>query len=245
MSRDNSTKESMLTHGQKKLMDQMTRLLGDQLGQGVDSYGGTVVPDTNATLQSAFDQGGAFGSAERDSALSSLMTPQLTADRYLQGFEENIYRPSQYLHEQGQQRQLAHQYGASGPSGTLQKILADSNSVFNAQMAMQRGDFYKAGLDSEGRERGLALSAAGQSLSEQQASLAAKYQSGEGQRQIEGQKLAEGYANWQMEQPWANPWISQYYASTVGTPAVTQVGRTSTLDMVLGGIGGLTSGPMG
>ena len=53
------------------------------------------------------------------------------------------------------------------------------------------------------------------------------------QRAIEGQQLQEGYAKWEMSQPWANPWLQQFYAPTVGTPTIANVTRKSTLDTII------------
>lgn len=244
MSDDNVSAEPTLNKDQRRLMSQMSRILGRNMDQGVDPYGGQITPDTPESMLRA------FGLAEgwEDSDLSqgshaALMDalnagPSVTAEDYLQGFEENVYQPGLLKWDKFERGQLANTYGSSGGGGVLQSILADSRALFEANMGGHRNTAYMEGLGAQEQSTQAARDLRMRGVSGAQDFRADQYgalmQAGDAQRQIQGQHLMEAYDKWNMSQPYNNPWLQQYYGPTALTPTIANVTRNSVADRAVG-----------
>jgi len=261
MSTDQVSSQSVTSPQQEHVMNRLMTILGKELGggwggsgvpTGVDPYPGSVVPDVTTGLQNAFGFGANFGAGPegqaRNEAIMQAMQadPSMTADRYMEGWQENVYNPSLANYNRGERRQLEHAYGSEGGGGVLQAIMADSRSMFEGNMATQRQGMYTAGLQAEERStesaRATSLAGAQSSLQDELSRIDASMRTGGMEYAVQGQQLAEGYEKWFASQPWNNPWITQF-TGMAAAPTLQNVGVQSEFDRWGGMISGILSPP--
>lgn len=248
------TTESTLTASQRAFLDQLTGMLGGELGQGVEAYGGTVVPGMNPTLEAALTAQGGLGGPGEDRALAAAMDPTIATDvspeRYVAGFDEQYGGALEDYWNKYSKRQLQHEYGSGGGGGGLEEMLMSSYaSEVAVPTAEGRWGAWQRGLEAEqaGTESALsrAMGASGVSSDIGLARAGAGVAAGETRRGIEAEGLAEQYEKWLQVQGYNNPWISQYLGPALGTGAIQNIGGQSQYAQFAGMLGGvLGAAPM-
>jgi hypothetical protein len=215
--------EPVLTSGQLGLLDNLTFLLSEQLGQGVDPYHGTVVPGATSAQKGVYDwaAGGGIG-FDQTGALRAALDPRAATDqspeRYVGGFDESYGGALEDYWNKYTRRGLEHELGSSGMSGGMADALAGSYATNVAVPAAEaRWGAHMTGLGAEQDAAETALARALGASGAVDASMAGRLAAGESERAISGEALGEDYEKWLSSQSYMNPWTSQYLGSALGT----------------------------
>ncbi len=216
-------RKSVLTGPQRELLNQLSGLLGIELGQAADVYEGQIVPgetDLQSQIFGGLSASFTGDNQERDAAIQNFITtggvdPALRAEVYAtqRGIAKNEFDDFA--------RQVEERYNAQGAgrSGGLQRSLSRGAQRFSTDLAgIQAGLEYQ---DATRRNQGIMQGIQG--LGQARAADAQLAQQAGGlQRSIQGQQLSEDYNKWQAAQPYSNPWL-QYLPQVFGTQAFTPV----------------------
>jgi hypothetical protein len=231
-----------LTPGQSALLEQLTGLLGEQLGQGVEAYPGELSPEASELQQLGFQQAAQDPAqlGEFQSAISRLLGGgdraafEVDPEARRKVYEAQTAQAGRQFQTQTIP-QLMEFYNARGlgRSGGLERALAGAGG----ELAL-RGQELQANLEyqDEQARRGALESGANRQLQSRtagaqgflggqaadQTRLQALLGAGGVQRDIAGQGLQADYQKWMQAQPYGNPWL-QFLPQALGTAAFTPV----------------------
>ncbi len=234
-SSSSTVKVEMLTPDQKKLLRQLSTLLGGQLGKSAEVYQGQIAPDASA-LQNAF-----FGAQQGNVDSFDQYAGGQPAYEIDPAARERVYnaqRASAMDEYDDFTRIAAEKYNArgSGRSGSIQRSFARGAARLGNQLNETRAGLEyqdelsrRSALES-GANRGLGA------LQGQQGALGMLGQAGGLQRDIQGQQNTEAYNRWQAGQAYANPWM-QYLPQVFGTQAFTPGTQSNETGIIGSGIG--------
>ena len=202
--------ESILTGGQEDVLAQLMDLLGDQLGQGVEAYGGERVAGASELQQQAFDaMGDIFGGegiyGGANVALGDLLGEYdpTAAKEY---WQESVYEPSKMRFQDETLPSVLEPFISSGGmrSGAARRAMGKAGAQFESGMGATLADvLYKGREAHEGRRQ----QAVGQT--QQQAQMLANLGIDVGgmQRGIAGEQAEGDYQKWLGSQAYNNPWL--------------------------------------
>lgn len=236
---------STLTSGQSSLLNSLTTLLQNQLGTGVNSYGGTYTPGASETqqtqydyIQSLFDQSGENTPL---TTLNSILQPydKESATEY---WEQAVKAPAMATWDDLKAQTLEPFAGMDAlDSGASRRALADAAVDLNTNISGQLADVLYQGEQSH-------LNRQVEGMNYSTNLLSALNVPGATQREIASEQGQEEYNDWLTEQSYNNPWL-QYLSTGLNTNAFENVasgGDTQgSLGSVLAGLGGLFGGLFG
>ncbi|RJR43830.1 MAG: hypothetical protein C4567_05185 [Deltaproteobacteria bacterium] len=242
-----------LTPQQMTLLNQLTGMLSGQMGKGVSSYPGTYTPGATGNQQAIFDLVGQLlgGEGPLQSAglksLESLMGPwdDTGAKTY---WNEAVKGPALETWESETLPQIMEQFAAydAAGSGPAAAAVAESGKDLNANLASTLASVLFQDKNAwQNRE----LQATGMGLQYPQTLLNSVLGAAGQEWDIQAKQGQEGYQDWLMEQPWANPWL-QHLNLGLGTKAFQNVGipggpQGGSFGQIAGGLGGLMRGLSG
>lgn len=253
MGKDRAKAISVLRPGQGQLLDDLTTMLGIQLGKGVDfPLEEAFIPGESELQRSAFDRALAGpGEGARDTLAkiesgtpSALISPDninAILDKFLEGFDTRVAEPERLRHEDTV-RELRRRFGESGAGGSVGEAIGRETSRFSTELASQRSNTLLEGLRAAlGQSETAADRALGfQGLRQNDITLQAGL--GGEQRGITSQLLGEPLARSLFEAPFNNPWLTQFLGPSLSpsNAAVVLPDRTAeTVSAISGGIGAL------
>ncbi len=216
---------------QKNNLVNLNQILSDQMGQGVDAYGGQINPGTSPLQQQAFDlvtslvQGqGAYGQGQ--DALEGLLDDfDSTGTR--ETWEASVRDPMVQNWERDILPDIQEHFISqnAGSSGAANRAIAQSGADLAADLGASLSDNLYAGeQDHKNRQ----LQALPQALNFAQTPIDNALMAGEAQRDISGDQLMELFQKWSYEQPYNNPWLSDYLGMGLNTTAFQPIIQGST-----------------
>jgi len=221
---------SLLTPGQQGLLDQLTKLLGGQMGEGITPYEGQMVAGESGLQKDVFDLLGESGMGMLESALQPFDPESAT-----QYWEKSVKAPMMETWEEDIIPEIMEPFAGMGAlsSGGLNRALARSGKELTTGLGATLADIlFRAEESHKGRQFG--------AIPQIMSVLGA----GGTQRGIEQERLTEPFTKWQMSQPWASPWLSML-GPALGTRAYEPVvsgGSSGLLDALLPAAGTAAGG---
>jgi len=219
----------IMTGKQKGLLNQMSDLLGQNVGQGIDAYGGQITPGATANQMGAWqgasnlfnDPRGIDPSAAQRQLLSGDPAFQIDPAQRERFYNDALVAPARASFRDTMQG-IDQRYGAGfGESGSHRGAGYRAAEDFETGLMGKRAELlYADEMASRGAaEAGMGRMAQGVSMAPQlgqdyRANLGAMSQLGGEERSIAGQQLGEEYNKWQTEQDYNNPWLG-FFGSTM------------------------------
>lgn len=221
---------SVLSAEQNTLLNSLTEVLNQQVGQGVDfpledPFVAGPSPLQTTAFSGAQDLGNEFDPFFQQSlpdiaAGNAPLSIDQTVEKYLSGFKENVEDPSlQFFGKTIEQ--LAQRYGEFGSGGGLYRASSEAGADLSANLALQRGGLLTEGLrtgiglEESSRDRALqAFAAIGEG---ERRDVETQLQAGGEQRGIQSQVLGEDLARSFFEAPYSNPWLTQFLGPVLST----------------------------
>ena len=216
----NTTVESMLTGEQRILLHKIIGQIMPQVGEGIEAYGGQITPGISSLMQQGLDQlGGAF-SGESGGALSQMLSGE-SAYQVDPAAREKLYASQKAMGMRQFQSEimpmLEERYAAGGGrSGGLEHAMGQAGGDLSLGLnTMYAGLGYQ---DEQARRMGLESAAGrqGQGLGLWGNMAGGQIAGGELTRNIEGQQLGEQYNTWLAQQPYMNPYLTQWAPMAFG-----------------------------
>jgi hypothetical protein len=241
----------LLTGSQMGVLNNLTGILKGQIGQGVESYGGSTWAPASGLQTGAFDLVSQLLSGEGPmqgqmfAGLESLMQPW-SPEQATQWWEQAVKAPAMQAWETDIMPGVMEQFaavdaaGGGGARTALGRAGAELSTNLGATLA-------GALAQDKGMSNQQLLQAAG--LAGQYPMGLAQLAGGMGQmeRGIESERLYEPYQKWLTSQPYNNPWL-QYLSPALGTQAYGQYAEPGTSGFwpgMLFGTGALLKGITG
>ena len=205
-----------MTPGQLTLLDQLTDLLGGQLGEGVEAYPGQMAPGVSPLQESTFGLisdllggRGPYGGAMTRGAetVESLMRP-FDPGAAREYWEETYKAPMMETWGKEVIPGIMEKYAGMGAldSSGIGRALGESGRRLTTELGGTLADvLFRAEQAHEGRRLGAVPLATSLPESLTRMGLGA----GGMERGIEAELLQEPFMKWQTEQPWASPWLRQ------------------------------------
>lgn len=225
--------ESMdvLNPTQQRFLWKLAQQVMPQIGQGAEVYGGQIAPGVSALQQQGFDAlSGMFG-GDTGGALSAMLGGQ-SAYEVDPAARQRVYDAERALAMRQFQSEIApmieERYNAQGAgrSGGLEHALAQAGG----DLSLGLGSLYSnlSYQDEQARRMGLESAAGrqGQGLGLWGSMVGQQLGAGQMQRGIAGEQLGEGYNKWLAAQPYANPWLTSFAPTILGTQTQTPVSET-------------------
>jgi hypothetical protein len=219
--------ENILSPEQNQVLRALVAQVLPQIGQAGEVYQGQIAPGASPLQQQGFDMlGGMFG-GQSGNALANMLSGQ-SAYQVDPAARDKLYgaeKASQMSQLQDTFKMIEERANMSGAgrSGGLQHSLGQAA----AQTQLGLGQFYGGLSYKDEQERRMGLENAAQrqlgGLGAQQGMLQMLLGGGQTQRNIMGQQNAEGYNKWLAAQPYANPMVSAYLPTILGTQTQTPV----------------------
>lgn len=210
-----------LTKEQQELLKSVIGYIMPQVGQGIEGYSGQIVPGTSDLQQQGFDALSGMFSGESGNALSSLLSGQ-SAYEIDPAARTQVYDAEKALAMRQFQSEtmpmLEERYNAmgAGRSGGLEHAMSQAGSDLSlglgsmySQLGYQDEQARRMGLEAGAQRQGQGLSLWGGMTGQQLAG-------GQMQRGIEGQQLGEDYNSWLSQQPYMNPYLTQWAPMAFG-----------------------------
>ncbi len=219
---------------QKTNLVNLNQLINQNMGQGVESYGGDYTAGAAGNQQQAFDlvqqllQGGG-GMGQSQDFLSNLMQPYdpTAAGEY---FTQTVQNPTMQTWEQDVLPSIQEHYigQGAGRSGAANRAIAKSGADMMTGLNAARGDILYRDKQQYTQN---AMNAVTQNAAIQQLMTQLGLSAGGTERGIQGEQLMEGYNDWQTEQDYNNPWLTNFLGPALGgqaqTPVVQQPSQTA------------------
>lgn len=220
------TPVSTLTGGQRSLLDQLTSLLGGQLGQGTAPYPGTYTPGPSGTQTQLFDLvsqllgGQGPNQQQGQDFLSSLMQPYNPATATKE-WSQAVQAPMEQDWSQNIVPQILEQFAGAnaGGSGPAMKAVAESGKNLETNMG---GILAQTLLNFQNQSTNQGLAATGQALNYPMNLIKSLLPAANTQYGIEAAQGQEQYQDWSTSQPYNNPWL-QLLSPALNTKAVQNV----------------------
>ena len=242
----------LLNEGQQGNLNALTGVLQRNIGQGVDSYGGTYTPGATGTQGQTFDLvqqllsgGGTTGQGQ--DFLSGLMKPydQTAANEF---FTKGVQDPTMKSWEEDVLPQIQEHFIGqnAGRSGAANRAISGSAADLMQGLSGERARTLYGDKQQYTQN---AMGAIGQNAQIQQLLTSLGLSAGGAERGIQGEQLMEGYNDWQTEQDYNNPWL-QHMGLAMGTkafePIINQPFQTEgALGDMMSMAGGLATGISG
>ena len=211
---------------QKRNLINLNQLVDANMGQGVDSYGGDYTAGAAGNQQQAFNlvqqllQGGG-GMSQSQDFLQNLLQPYNATDAN-NYFTQNVQNPTMQTWEQdvlpGIQEHFIGQ--GAGRSGAANRAVAKSGADMMTGLNATRADVLYGDKQQYTQN---AMNAVTQNANVQQLMTQLWLSAGGTERGIEGEQLMEGYNDWQTEQDYNNPWLTNFLSTALGSQAQTPV----------------------
>lgn len=204
--------ESLLTGGQEDLLKQLTMLLGEELGTGVEAYGGERVVGPSELQQTGFDvmgdifKGeGIYGGAQN--TLADLLG-EYDPTEAKKFYRESVYDPAKARFQEETLPSVLEPFISSGSmrSGAAQRAMARAGTDFETGMGATLADILYKGQQSHEDRRQQAV---GQTQTQAQMLANLGMDVGGIQRDISGQQAESDYQKWLGSQAYNNPWLQQ------------------------------------
>jgi len=265
--------KSTLTEGQQKLLDQLTGILGGQVGQGVQSYPGNTVAGVSPLQQQGMGavSGGLTGFQnfmggynpnagqtylnQAQPALNTMLAdydPSAAKDYWNQTFVNPSMQNWQENILPGVKEQFASANAAD--SGMMNRAIAQSGRNLSTDLNAQLANILYSGSEAQKSRQQTGINQA-MDFAQMPGAFAQQYGQLQGlgsdlatqavntggiQQQYEQNKLNEALQKWQQSQPYNNPWLQNYLAPALGTPAFENVAMQQPMGLgssaLLGGI---------
>ena len=207
---------------QQRLLWKLAKQVMPEIGEGAEVYGGQIAPGASDLQQQGFDAlSGAF-SGESGNALSQMLSGQ-SAYEVDPAARQQVYDAEKALAMRQFQSEtmpmLEERYNAmgAGRSGGLEHAMSQAGGDLSlglgslySNLGYQDEQSRRAGLEAGAQRQGQGLSLWGGITGQQLAG-------GEMQRGIAGEQLGEGYNKWLAAQPYANPWLTSFLPTLLGT----------------------------
>jgi hypothetical protein len=236
-----------LLPSQINLLNQLSTLLGGQLGAGVEPYPGQMYAGESPLQSQLFSYLGGAPETARTLQQTGLqfLTDQTPYDygAERQYWEQAFAQPTREAFYEETVPQLQEMFAGQGAlsSSGFNRALAREAQRMETGLGGQLADVLYQGqqsyLNRQLQQRGLGLSALDRALAEANALM----QGGTLQRQLQQLPLTEQYEKWGMSQPYANPWLPQLGValgvSPYQTDTVVQQGSPGLLDSLARGLG--------
>ena len=249
-------KINVYSRQQNDYLEGLGNVLNQQIGQGVEAYGGQITPDATANQQAAF-QGGAGlfadprGTVDPTGAINTLMSgkPAFQVDPA----QREAYYQDAFVNPARQQmrdalQQVDSRYGTGfGSAGThgaaAYRTVGDFETALSGQRAgllwgdeQARRGAAEAGMQRmvPGAELGTRSNVALQG--DRRANLGMQATLGGEERSIAGQQLGEDYNKWQTAQAYNNPWVQGYGAQLLNASPYAVGQSEGALGAITGGI---------
>lgn len=237
-----------LTKTQRQLLDKMTNLLLEQVGVGVPSYPRQIVPGPSTLQTQAFQTisdilGGQGIGGEMlgrgMEALSDILKPY-DPTLAMQAWEKSVKEPVLRTWREELLPEISERFGAQNAlsSSALRQALIKSGERLGSDIS---GQLAQTLLTERQQARQAQL--AGIPLTQlplQQVMQA--LQAGGIQREIEAQMMQEPYQKWLYEQPYMNPWLTNYLSLVLGVKPWENIAYTKSAWGLGGGLGFNTGG---
>ena len=229
---------SVLTPGQGRLLNQLTRILETELGPpGEDVPGASELQQMLFGALSGEDAGGAGGAIQAGSDyLDKLLSYDYDPGAGQEYWEQAFQKPMMQQWEQEIMPSIAEKYAGAGAvsSSGFNRAMGNAAANMQTQLGAQLADILYQGQQAHKQQQ---LQGAG--LSQQMASLLS--QAGQTQRNI-------GLQQWEAQQPWGNPWLN-FLNQALGTRAYENYAQSPyQTPGLMGGLGTglmLSSGQIG
>lgn len=220
--------KATMTPYQYGIYEDLADLYQGQIGEGVASYGGDIIPGATGLHGGVYDSALASmmgGEGTSTDALGRMlsMEPAYEVDpaareRY---YDEAFMAPAMQDFQQQILPAIMEQYNAQGMnrSGFAEGALATAGGNLATDLAGIRADLLyrdeEARRDAASAAYDRALPALGALAGERESLLGVA----DTTRGIEGEQMAEEYGKWLYEQPYNNPWLA-YTEPVIGTPLI-------------------------
>lgn len=199
------------------LTNDLGKLMRSQLGQGVATYGGQLVPTMNANTEGVLGAAGGLltGDPNRDAAIQSLMSGA-GDPAGVRSYYESQLAPAQKGFMDSL-RVIDDRYGDTwGTSGAHGKVVGDATANYGIGLNQLLGQLTYDDRNAA-RDRQIAgVSASIGNSQDQMARLGTLLGFGDYQRGLEGEQIAADYGQWQAAQAYNNPWLG-FLGTTLGT----------------------------
>ena len=229
--------------------------LRPQIGQPGPQFTGDLAPGASELQQQGFELAGSFGSGgERTAALERLLSadPAFRADELEEIFQAGIARPTLRQFERDILPGIDQRFAARGiaNSGVRARALALAGSDVNEQLLAARSGLQLAQIGSRERALDRVGPAIQSSLANELSGIAVRATTGETQRAIQGEQMADAFRRFLEAQPVFNPALGLLPVSLnspiPGVQSKDRGGLGSALGTIAGGIGGaFLGGPAG
>lgn len=245
----------IMTDSQVRALDKMTGQLEQNIGRGIEAYGGQITPGATANQLAAFQGAGNLFSDPRvdsSAAINRLMSgdPAFQVDP---AQREAFYQDALVAPARAQFRdtlqQVDQRYGAGfGEAGAMRGMANRAAGDFETNLMGKRAELIYA---DEMARRGAAESGMNRMVqgvglaptydANRRANLGLQATLGGEERAIAGQHQGEAYNKWQTEQAYNNPWLG-FFGSAMSAQPNAIVNKKGYLDTIAGGIGAITGG---
>lgn len=216
-----------LTPEQQGVLNQLLRVLGGQVGQGVESYPGTYTPGATGNQEQIYQLvsqllgGGGPLQATGMKSLESLMKTY-DAQGAKDYWSQSIKAPALDTWENETVPKILEQFAAydAAGSGPARTAVAESGETLNADLASTLASVLFQDKNAwQNRE----LGAAQTGLQYPQTLINSVLGAATQERGIQSEQDQEAFQDWLMEQSWNNPWLKQLGLG-LGTKATENVG---------------------
>jgi len=211
-----------MTPLQQRNLGNLNQLIDQNMGRGVESYGGDYTAGASGNQQQTFDLvqqllGGGGGMGQSQDFLQNLTKPydptsaneffnKGIRDPTMKDWEENTL-PSIQEHFIGQN---------AGRSGAANRAISGSGADL---MAMLSGEKARTLYGDKQQYTQNALQGVSQNAQIQELMTKLGLTAGGTERGIEGEQRMEGFQDWQTEQAYNNPWLNKFMTTALGGQA--------------------------
>jgi len=220
-------RDSRYTPAQQKLINKLAGQVHGEIGEGIDAYPGSVVPEPTEGQKMAQEMGQTFlgqkipALAQRGEDL--LQREDWDPSRSRERWKQTVMQPAQEQFQEEMAPAIMEKFGSRNAlsSSALNEAMGEASEDVQTSAMRKLADMtyqdYTRHQQEQMNRAQMGQSMLGQAL--QQAGMAPNLG---GLREIERQEAVEEKQKWQTEQPYANPWLPQ-----AGTVLGTQPVQTS------------------
>ncbi len=241
---------STLTGEQGDVLSQLMRLLGGQIGQGVQPYPGQITPEASMLQRQGFDIAGQIPGQLGGLQDISMQALQRTMQPFDPATAMQTMEPARQLGLRTFERDvipmLSEKFlagtGARG-SGSFARELSRGGQDLSLGLSAQLAPYLFAGEQAQRQREAMVPGIAGQAAGIPGIGLQALMGAGQQQRGIQAERFQEPYQKWAASQPYANPWLN-FLGTGLGTQAIENIVQPAMFQqpqMQMGGGGGLMS----
>jgi len=214
-------RDSRYTPAQQKLLKELAGQVHGEIGEGVDAYPGSVVPEPTEGQEMAQEMGQTFlgqqipALAQRGEGL--LQREDWDPSRSRERWEQTVMQPAQEQFQEEMAPAIMEKFGSRNAlsSSALNEAMGEASEDVQTSAMRKLADMtyqdYTRHQQEQMQRAQMGQSMLGQAL--QQAGVAPNLG---GLREIERQEAIEEKQKWQTEQPYNNPWLQQA-GSVLGT----------------------------